>query len=312
MRKLMLAAMLALVAAPTMLAQKNPFLGKWNISGQGPGVYWLEVKHDAGKTTVMFLNRGGSPVPGENVELAGDELSFTLPSRQGRPAPQVRLRAAGKGLTGSLKTGDQTVALAGVRPPSWGSYDANARHRLGAAVALFDGTSLDAWTVQHKDRPMGWKVEGGVMGNEPHANNLVSRQKFQDFKIAAEYKLEKGSNSGIYLRGRYELQVLDDFGREPESHTHMAIYARKAPDSNASRPAGEWQTMEATVVGNRLTVVLNGKKVHDNAAIEGVTGGALDADELEPGPIMIQGDHERVWFRKLTVTPILNARKQGS
>jgi hypothetical protein len=143
------------------------------------------------------------------------------------------------------------------------------------------------------------------MVNSPHANNLVSKQRFKDFKIHAEYKLEKDSNSGIYLRGRYELQVLDDYGKDPESHGHMAIYSRIAPRVNASRPAGEWQTMEATIVGNRVTVTLNGQTVHDNAVLEGITGGALDSDEATDGPIMLQGDHGRVWFRKVTVTPIL-------
>ena len=204
----------------------------------------------------------------------------------------VRLKASGAGVAGAITSGQESVKLAGVRPPRWGQYDANARHAFGKPVTLFDGKSLDAWTVQHPEKPMGWRIEDGVMTNEPHGNNLVSKEKFQDFKIAAEYRLAEGSNSGIYLRGRYELQVLDDYGKMPESHGHMAIYARKAPDRNASRPAGEWQAMEATLVGNRVTVVLNGVKVHSNAAIEGITGGALDANELEPGPVMIQGDHE--------------------
>jgi hypothetical protein len=311
-----LAAILFLVWGGTMaFAQENPFLGKWNITGQAPNtnhVYWLEVKQDGGKPSALFLNRGGSPVPVENIRLEKDQLSFTLPSRPGWPAPEVQLKAAGKGITGTVKSGNDTVNIAGVRPPQWGSYDANAKHTFGKPVELFNGKSLDAWTVQHKERPMGWKIEDGVMTNESHANNLVSQEKFQDFKIQAEYKLEKGSNSGIYLRGRYELQLLDDAGKEPESHGHMAIYARKAPDVNASKPPAEWQSMEATLVGNRVTVSLNGKKVHDNAVIEGLTGGALDANELEPGPIMVQGDHERVWFRKVTVIPILDGRKKGS
>ena len=159
----------------------------------------------------------------------------------------------------------------------------------------------------------GWLVaQDAIKGTLP-ANygklGLSDEQKQKVYKIQAEYKVEKGSNSGIYLRGRYELQVLDDEGKEPESHGHMAIYARKAPDRNASKPPGEWQTMEATLVGNRVTVVLNGTKVHDNAVIDGITGGALDCSELDPGPIMIQGDHQRVWFRKVTVTPILDGRK---
>jgi hypothetical protein len=146
------------------------------------------------------------------------------------------------------------------------------------------------------------------MTNEPKANNLVSKHRFENFKIQCEYKLEEQSNSGIYLRGRYELQVLDDAGKEPESHGHMALYSRVKPLVNASLPAGQWQVMEATIVGNRVTVFLNGKKVHDNIAIDGPTGGALDCNEGEPGPIMLQGDHGKVSFRKVIVTPILNSR----
>ncbi len=150
------------------------------------------------------------------------------------------------------------------------------------------------------------------MTNEAKANNLVSKETFKDFKLEAEYRVAEGSNSGIYLRGRYELQILDDFGKEPDRHSHMAIYARRAPDVNASRRAGEWQAVTATIAGNRLTVVLNGKTVHDNVEIEGLTGGALDAREDQPGPIMLQGDHGKVWFRKVTVTPITSAGKPGT
>jgi hypothetical protein len=137
------------------------------------------------------------------------------------------------------------------------------------------------------------------MINEAGANNLVSRQKFNNFKIHCEYKLEEKSNSGIYLRGRYELQVLDDFGKPPESHGHMAIYSRVAPAVNASKAAGEWQEMEATIVGNRVTVTLNGKTVHDNVELSGITA-APRQQRAEPGPIMLQGDHGKVWFRKVT------------
>ena len=118
------------------------------------------------------------------------------------------------------------------------------------------------------------------------------------------YKLGKDSNSGLYLRGRYELQILDDFGKEPDKHSHMAIYGWTPPLKNASKPIGEWQTMEAVLVANRVTVTLNGQKVHDNAEIQAVTGGVLDADEAAAGPFMIQGDHAKVWMRRLVVTPI--------
>ena len=194
-----------------------------------------------------------------------------------------------------------------MRPPTWPPSDANAKHTFGKPVALIDGQTLDAWGMQRPDRPSGLVVVDGAMTNEKGANNLVSKQTFKDFRVEAEYKLDAASNSGLYLRGRYELQILDDAGKPPEAHGHMAIYAWVAPRVNASKPAGEWQTMDATIVGNRVTVNLNGQRVQDNSKIEAITGGALDAKEDQPGPIMLQGDHGKVWFRKVTVTPIVKA-----
>jgi hypothetical protein len=309
-RHFVIAALALGLAVATAIAQQNPYLGRWNIQGTGEnsGVYWLEVKQDGGQLSGMFLDGGGHPLPLAVIKVENGELIFQ-PTRQNKPGPEFRLKAQGDKLTGSVKLADRTVDLAGARPPKWGKYDANAPHKFGTPAALLDGKSMDAWGVQRKDRPMKWTIEDGAMTNDPPgSNNLVSKQKFQDFKIHAEYKLETNSNSGIYLRGRYELQVLDDYGKPPETHGHMSIYAWKAPAVNASKPAGEWQTMDATVVGNKVTVVLNGKKVHDNATLEAITGGALDAAETEPGPIMIQGDHEKVTYRKVTITPIVDGR----
>jgi hypothetical protein len=298
----------ALALGGTMRAQNNPFIGAWNITPDAPatGVYWLEVKDEGGKPAVLFLNRGGSPVLAEAATISGDELTFTVGGK-GQNRPTVTLRAAGNKLTGTVGT----VKVAGERPPAWGPCDANGSHTFGKPVALFDGKSLDAWDVQMKDRPIGWSIEDGVMTNQPKANNLVSKEKFRDFRLDAEYKLSEKGNSGIYLRGRYELQVLDDFGRtDDREHGHMSIYSAKAPLVNASRKAGEWQTAQITVVGNCVSGTLNGQKIHDNSKLVRITGGALDARESEPGPIMIQGDHEKVWYRKVVVTPI--AGKQSS
>lgn len=307
--RLALIAAVVLPAAPA-LAQDNPFIGAWNLTGDPPNdnaVYWLEVKEEGGKVSAMFLNRGGSPMPVPDVKIADGTLSFVFPTGQ---KPQVTLRASGGKLTGTV---GEKIQVTGVRPPQWGACDANANHTFGKPVVLFDGKSLDAWDVQHKTRRMGWIVEDGTMTNDPKpkdpSNNLVSKEKFNDFRLDAEYKVSPKGNSGIYLRGRYEMQVLDDAGREPESHGHMSIYARTAPKVVASKPAGEWQTAQITIVGNCVTALLNGQTVHSNARIAGITGGALDAREDQPGPIMIQGDHEKVWFRKVVITPITAARR---
>lgn len=322
-RHFVIAPLALALAVATAIAQQNPYLGRWNIQGTRENsnyVYWLEVKEDGGKLSGMFLNRGGHPLALPVIKVENGELIFQPDGGQRGPGPEYHLRAQGGRLTGSVKLADRTVQLAGVRPPKWDHYDANAPHKLGTPIALFDGKTMDAWDIQNKDRPMKWTIEDGAMTNDPPgSNNLVSKQKFQDFKIEAEYKLDKPhptqnggmskANSGIYLRGRYELQVLDDYGDKPFERGHMSVYGWHTPTSNASKPAGEWQTMEATVVGNKVTVILNGTKVQDNVTLEAITGGALDANESEPGPIMLQGDHEKVWYRKVTVTPITDARK---
>jgi 3-keto-disaccharide hydrolase len=320
-RHFVIAALALGLAVASAISQQNPYLGRWNIQGTGEnsGVYWLEVKQDGGQLSGMFLDGGGHPLPLPVIKVENGELIFQ-PTRQNKPGPEFRLKAQGDRLTGSVKLADRTVNLVGARPPKWGHYDANAAHKFGPPVVLFDGKSMDAWGVQRQDRPMKWAIEDGAMTNDPPgANNLVSKQKFQDFKIQAEYKLDKAhegrngqmvkANSGIYLRGRYELQVLDDYGEKPFERGHMSVYGWHTPTSNASKPAGEWQSMEATVVGNRVSVILNGTKVQDNVVLEAITGGALDANESEPGPIMLQGDHEKVWYRKVVVTPITDARK---
>jgi hypothetical protein len=287
--------------------QPEPFLGKWSITGTAPHadhVYWLEVKMESNALTGYFLNRGGSVFKLPAITVENRELVFEV-GRPGGPKQVHRAKVVRGKLIGTLTTDKQTINWIGVRPPKWGKYDANMPHKYGKPVELFDGKSLAAWGVQFKNKPSGWSVVDGLMTNEAGANNLVSKQKFNNFKIQAEYKLEKNSNSGIYLRGRYELQVLDDFGKEAESHGHMGIYSRVAPLVNVSKAPGEWQTMEAIIVGNKVTVTLNGKTVHNNVTLEGITGGALQANEALPGPIMLQGDHGKVWFRRVTVTPII-------
>lgn len=306
---LLLGAALLLGGATSCLADTKAFLGRWNIQATdgSPGVYWLEVTDNAGTLEGKFLNRGGSPVKLAAVSVTGDELTFTTAGAGTNPGQTHRATIKNGRLIGSVTLRDRTMNWVGVHPPTWAPANANGRHTFGAPVVLVDGTSLEGWKGQRANQPLNWTAEAGAITNGEKANNLVSTQTFKDFRLQAEYKVAEKSNSGIYLRGRYELQVLDDFGKEPEEHQHMAVYAWVKPLVNASRPAGEWQTMEATIVGNKVTVVLNGKTVQDNTTIQAITGGALDANEDQPGPIMLQGDHGKVWFRKLVVTPIVKA-----
>lgn len=309
----------------TSPARVAPFLGRWDITGEGryqDHVYWLEVREVDGKLTGTFLNRRGSVLPlseisidkGDNgSEGQDDELVFsvsTAAAQPGQPRPIHRARAEEGRLLGRLISGgpeSSEIPWIGLRPPQWGEHNTgDKRHRFGTPVQLFNGENLTNWLVQDPERPSGWTIVEGAMTNEAKANNLISKHQFENFRLLAEYKIEPKSNSGIFLRGRYEIQIVDDFGREASPLGHAALYSRVRPVTNASLPPGEWQTLEAIIVGNRLTVTLNGRRVLDNTIIEGITGGALDSREGNPGPIMIQGDHGKVSFRRLTVTPIVN------
>lgn len=291
------------------VSQDNPFLGRWDITAKTAKEsypYWLEVKEENGQLTGTFQDRGGAVRKLAEIAREGNELVFSLGApRANAPKPVHRAHVENGRLIGQLTTGPNTVAWIGVRPPKWGNRSANGPHKFGRAVTLFNGRDLAGWTFQFTNEPSGWVVADGAMTNEQTGNNIVSERRFEDFKLSMEYRVDKDSNSGLYLRGRYELQVLDDAGKPTSPTGNMAVYGRVAPSVNASKPAGEWQTVEATLVGNRVTVVLNGRTIHDDVAIDGITGGALDSNEAEPGPIMIQGDHSRVWVRKLVVTPIL-------
>ena len=175
---------------------------------------------------------------------------------------------------------------------------------------LFNGKDTTGWHLRHPQGRNSWSVENGVLKNTvakgQHGTDLVTDEKFWNFTVRYEYLVPDNSNSGFYLRGRHELQILGDHASGKASlGGNGAIYNFKAPDKFVSKPGNEWQTVEAVIVGNRVTVVLNGQTVQDNAVLEGITGGALDSDEGADGPIMLQGDHGKVWFRKVIVTPIV-------
>lgn len=296
-------------------APTTPFLGRWDITGEGrfsSQVYWLEVREENGRLTGTFLNRRGSVLPLPEIAIADGELVFSIGARPGQPKPVHRARVEEGRLLGRLSSGvpeTEEIPWIGLRPPQWGDQNASdKRHRFGTPVQLFNGENLQNWLLQDPERPAGWTVADGVMTNEAKANNLISKHQFENFRIQAEYRIEPKSNSGIFLRGRYELQVVDDFGQEASILGHAALYSRVKPVANASLAPGQWQTIEAVIIGNRLTVTLNGRRVHDNIAIDGITGGALDSREGAPGPIMIQGDHGKVAFRKIVVTPIINLK----
>ena len=171
-------------------------------------------------------------------------------------------------------------------------------------VVLFDGSALSEWSTGAEGEVEGWLVEDGVLRNLGNADELESKRKFWNFRLQAEYRVSEGGNSGIGLRGRYEVQIYDDFGAEPSIHGNGAIYSRIKPSTLASRVHAEWQTFDVRLVGRIVTVTLNGTTIIDRQVIEGITAMSRDAVESAPGPILLQGDHGPIEFRRIVVIPL--------
>ena len=173
-------------------------------------------------------------------------------------------------------------------------------------VSIFNGKDTSGWHLRRQDGHNSWKVENGILKNTvnqgDHGTDLVQDKKMWNYTVRYEFQVPDDSNSGFYLRGRHEIQIFGDYKKgKPDKHGNGSIYGVKAPDEFASKPGGEWQTVEATIVGNKITVILNGKKIHDQVPCDKATGSELDRNVTEPGPIFLQGDHGTVWFRNIRV-----------
>lgn len=171
---------------------------------------------------------------------------------------------------------------------------------------LFNGKNLDGWHLRKPDAHSAWKVEDGVLKNElakgEHGVDLITDAKFWNFTVRYEFMVPDGSNSGFYLRGRHEIQILGDFkSGKATKGGNGAIYQHTMPTAFASKPGDEWQTAEVTMIGDKVTVTLNGQKIHDSVKVERATGSELDGKVNEPGPFFLQGDHGTVSFRKIEV-----------
>ena len=282
-------------------------IGRWDIvmsGADGEFPSWLEVEK-SGHTTLVgaFVGQFGSARPVSHVVMKGNAFQFAIPPQWEQRTDMQVIRGT---ITDDAIEGETTDEMG--RTVKWVGHRAPTLKRSkppewGEPIELFNGTDLKGWQPLLKGVANGWVVKDGLLYNAKPGQNIGTEQKFVDFKLHAEFKYPKGSNSGIYLRGRYEAQIEDNFGKDASSHNIGGIYGHLTPSSNASKPHDHWQTYEIELVGRKVTVILNGERVIDRATIPGITGGALDSLEGEPGPIYLQGDHGPVWFRKLTIWP---------
>ena len=332
-RSASLALVLVGLATTALVAEDNPFLGNWALTIPGGGAGWLGITKAKDYYDATILWGGGSVVPVSSVffddsgntlyvtrvhevkrkdangkvvrthqftdlimgKVSGDELSLTL----------LQPRENGEGMQSDEFTGKRI-------PPIPAKPDLSAV-KFGEPIRIFNGENLDGWRLTDPNQANGWSVKDGILINNPvqpegkHLSfgNLRTDKEFEDFNLTLETRVPKEGNSGIYLRGIYEVQVSDSFGRRLDPHNMGAIYSRITPTSSAEKPAGEWQSFDITLADRHVTVILNGTKIIDNQPLEGCTGGALWSDQFRPGPIYLQGDHKAVDYRNIVLRPVV-------
>ncbi len=279
-------------------------IGRWDITVNMDGKEypsWLEIQLSGNSTLVgQFVSTGGSARPISKITFTNEEISFSIPIQWEKEGNDLSFNAKFEGdtLNGTMVSADgKNYKWSGVRAPS---LHRNAEPVWQKPITLFDGHDLNGWHASGKNQ---WLAKDGIISSPASGSNLITDKTFNDFKLHIEFRYPHGSNSGVYLRGRYEVQIEDENGDEPYKDVFSAIYGFIAPSEMTAKGAGEWQSYDITLIGRLVTVAANGKTVICNREIPGITGGAINSKEGEPGPLLIQGDHGPIEYRNIVITP---------
>jgi hypothetical protein len=282
------------------------YLGRWDLTLRARDreyPSWLELREEGVQLKAEFVGRWGNARPLPKVELSNGILTFVSPkAEEDLPVDMVfEGSLTGRALSGKVNgPNGATWEWSGERAPS---LERKTSPKWGKPVALFNGQDLSGWKMSGKGNSE-WKVENGILITPGEGPELINDSKFEDFKLHVEFNCGQTSNSGVYLRGRYEVQIETDSADEGPLHHTGSVYGFIKPSPELPRKSGEWQTYDITLIGRRVTVVQNGQTVIDNKEIPGITGGALDSHEGLPGPIYLQGSEKgHVQFRNIVITP---------
>jgi hypothetical protein len=293
--------------AATSSADAKPFLGRWDVTLHAPDreyASWLDIGMRDSHLTIRMVGRWGHARELPSAEIANGHIRFVSPrEEEGRDTDMIfdgtlsnqSLVGTTSGPDGKPWTwrGERAPALKRSHAPQWGQ-----------PVQLFNGRDLTGWHVSDPHARASWHAKQGVLVSAGRGPELITDAAFEDFKLHIEFNCAAGANSGIYLRGRYEVQVENDAQPEGASQRLGGVYGFIAPSPPPPRVAGQWQTYDITLVGRTVTVVLNGRTIIDRQEIPGITGGALDSHEAQPGPIYLQGSETgQVSFRNIVLTP---------
>jgi hypothetical protein len=294
-------------SAYSQSSSAKPVLGRWDLTLYAPGheyPSWLELTEKGGKLEARMTGRWGNARPLPKVELSGGQLIFVSPKEEeGAKSDMVFVgKLEGDTLTGTVNApeegswtwqGRRAPELKSMKTPQWGK-----------PIRLFNGKDLTGWKMTDPNSKSPWTVVDGTLVSPTHGPEIINDQKFKDFKLHIEFNCAANSNSGVYLRGRYEVQVETNSLEEPPSHHMGGVYGFIAPTPEQPRKPGEWQSYDITLIGRTITVVQNGQTIIDRQEVPGITGGALDSHEELPGPIYLQGSEDgHVMYRNIVITP---------
>ncbi len=322
----------ALAPESALKAESAPkeLLGDWSLDLESGEPAWMSVGEKDGRLLVRMRVYIGPDGPYSVTEVTDGRLKFSLRRRRMAQGSQVFIESAVEVgvLKGTLDgvivrtSTDGSVAerirFTGKRiPPMPQSPPDLSKVQFGLPILLFNGKDLTGWRPHESDKINGWSAQDGALVNTTtktdfsptgdHAN-LRTEDEFEDFWLHIEFLVDEHRNSGVYLRGMYEVQVVDRDSRMQGIQGPGAIFGRIAPSTNAGRPGGQWQTYDLTLVDRHVTVVLNGVKVIDNQPISGPTAGAIYTDPSAPGPIYLQGDHTTVRYKNIYLAPVVGVR----
>lgn len=286
-------------------AGEQPIIGRWDLTVQMDNQSvpsWLEVKLSGIKTLVgYFVAESGSARPISKVNVNDGKITFSIPPQWDNSDKDMVFEGTIENdkLTGVItSSAGSKHTFVGERAPL---LKRNSSPEWGKPITLFNGKNLDGWHPQKANNQ--WIAENGILKSPKPGTNLITDQKFEDFKLHIEFRYPEGGNTGIYLRGRYEVQIEDSKGKEPASIYLGGVYGFLTPNENVAKSPGEWQTYDITLIGRRVTIEANGKTIICDQIIPGITGGAIDSNEGEAGPIMLQGDHRPADYRNIVITP---------
>lgn len=322
----------AITLAANAQAADSHFNGRWDIQVHAKpadfaqftttAAWWLQIT-GAG-TPDMRIQFVGSPDGSlDHITTAGIQngvLHFTWidrPRHGSAPGPNDRAEYVVKYVHGRLQgtvtssatTPATRLAFTGYRSPAIDEHD-DGSWVEGKPIRLFNGKNLNGWTGVNSPRMEGWSVENGILKCSGQADDLQTIAKYWNFVLHIQYRIGEKGNSGIGLRGRYEVQILADYGKAPGMHGTGALYTRVLPRVNAGKPPGQWNTYDIRLVGREVTTVLNGQTLYKKAVIDGLTGIAFDPFEDRPGPIELQGDHGGVEFRDIVLVPLTKRKNR--